>query len=91
MKTTLSLPAKCDTAAADWLLEEIKARRGAALCIDAQGCSGLGALCAAILVSAQQAWYKDGLDLGFIGAGNLAADLELMGLADTLLGMELAK
>lgn len=91
MTATLSLPAKCDTAAADWLLDEIKARRGTALSIDALGCSGIGALCAAILVSARRAWDKDGLDLGLVGSGNLIADLKLMGLADILLGMEPAK
>jgi chemotaxis protein CheX len=91
MSTSLGLPAKCDTAAADLLLEQIKSRRGAPLCIDAQGCGGIGAICAAILLSAQRSWRSDGVEFSLVSAAELVADLTLLGVADGLLEMEPVK
>jgi anti-anti-sigma regulatory factor len=91
MTSTLSLPARCDTAAADTLLEQIKALRGKSLCIDAKGCGGIGALCAGILVAALRAWRRDGQDFAFVNTDGIAADLMLLGVAECLLEMEPVK
>jgi chemotaxis protein CheX len=91
MTSVLRLPVKCDSAAAELLLEQIKAWRGAPLSIDAQGCSGIGALCASILLSADQTWQADGVEFALINARSLAPDLGLLGLADRLLAMEPVK
>lgn len=91
MSSPLGLPAKCDTAAADLLLEQLKSRRGAPLCIDAQGCSGIGALCAAVLLAAKRSWRSDAVAFSLVGTAELVADLTLLGVADSLLGMEPVK
>ena len=88
MRSNIILPAKADTAAASTLLEQIRSLQGSALNIDAQHCKSIGALCANILVSAQQSWMRSGLGFEIIGSGEIANDLMLLGVSDLLMKME---
>ncbi|MEM9705030.1 MAG: STAS domain-containing protein [Pseudomonadota bacterium] len=81
----LSLDAVLDIRAAGPLLDAVKARRGAALSINASGVDRIGAQCAQVLVSAQQTWTEDGEEFEIVaGSAGFLENLELMGLSERL-------
>jgi chemotaxis protein CheX len=88
MPSHLILPVKADTAAARGLLEKIRNLQGGALQIDAQNCQTVGALCANILVAAQQSWRRSGHEFKIKGSSEITNDLQLLGVGDLLLDME---
>ncbi len=91
MNSDITLPLKADTAAAPLLLAELLSRKGNPCRIDASACQGIGAICASILLSARLSWQRENSAFTILGAANLTADLTLLGMADLLSDMEMAK
>lgn len=63
MTATLVLPPRLDLTAARGLAADLRARREAALTIDASGVEVLGGLCLQLLLAAQQTWARAGRPL----------------------------
>ena len=67
--TPLKLPETLDTAAAPALLEALRARRGAALVLDASALRWIGGSCAQLLLAAAKAWRVDRRPLSLVDLG----------------------
>lgn len=84
-KKILKLGGRLDSAAAAQLKQNLVARRGTDLTVDASGVSSLGAMSAQVLLAAMQAWRQDGRTLNI---GNASApfseSLRLMGMTADL-------
>ncbi|HEY8578576.1 MAG TPA: STAS domain-containing protein [Beijerinckiaceae bacterium] len=77
-----ALPAALDSRFAATLRDELLARRGGALTLDATQVGVLGAQCAQILLAAARTWREDGFALALAGASQqMMEDLELLGLS----------
>jgi chemotaxis protein CheX len=81
----LKLPETLDTAAAPALLEALRARRGAALVLDASALRWIGGSCAQLLLAAAKAWRVDRRPLSLVDLG------EEPGALLALLGIEPAQ
>lgn len=88
-KKTLKLNGRLDSAAATQLRNDLIARRGVDLNVDAEGVVSLGAMSAQVLLAAAQAWRQDGRSLAI---GNASApfseSLKLMGIGADLLAVK---
>lgn len=84
-KKTLKLNGRLDSAAAARLKQDLVARHGADLTVDAGGVASIGAMSAQVLLAAAQAWRQDGRSLKI---GNASAPfsegLRLMGMTADL-------
>jgi chemotaxis protein CheX len=63
MTAAVVLPAVLDIQQAGPLREQLLALRGQSVVVDGSLVERLGALCLQVLISAQQTWARDGLDL----------------------------
>ncbi len=81
----LPLPATLTTDAAASLIDDLRARRGAALRIDASGVDVLGGACLQALLSAAAAWRDAGAPLSVIGASEaFRADAARLGAGNLI-------
>lgn len=71
--TDYRLATVLDTGQAATLREELLARRGRSLAIDASGVERLGALCLQVLLAARRTWSADGRSLVIAAASEAFA------------------
>ena len=84
-KKTLKLNGRLDSAAAAQLRQDLIARRGADLAVDAGGVASLGAMSAQVLLAAAQAWRQDGRALTIATASaSFSESLRLLGMTADL-------
>lgn len=75
----LTLPAVLDVTAAGALRDDLIARRGADLDIDASAVTRFGGLCLQVLLAAAAAWRDDGRILTLAGSDAFLRSLRLFG------------
>ena len=74
------LAPKLDQKAAIALAEELRARRGADLCLDARDTTHVGALAVQVVLAAARTWARDGRALHLVGVSDACVDqLSLLG------------
>ena len=90
MAATLTLPQNLDLVAAGVLRQDLLARRGAPLSIDAGNVQRFGGLCLQILVAAKREWQAAGHGFQFAACSpDFEESARLMG-ADTVFGLTAA-
>lgn len=88
----LRLPESLDYAAAPDFAKTLRARRGAALTLDAADLRQIGASCAQLLVAAARAWRVDRRALAVSGlTDEAAAQLRLMGIDRAMITADAAE
>lgn len=83
----IRLPDRLGLAQARALADQLLAKRGANLTVDASDVQHLGAQCAQVLVAARATWRSDARSFSIVGeSAAFAEGTRLLGLADLLQG-----